>query len=424
MAGSSAKPLFAALVIFLYLPFAWQYGWLLLPGGTVDYPSYHYAAVMAFEEGKTPYGPAAFDEATAELGGKVHPFLYPPPTLLALWPLAKLSFSAGKTALILASHLSYLWAIWLLLTRLTPLPADGRLRDLTIVVSLVYLFLFDPAIVTLGIGQINLIVLPFLFLALAAMRRNAAAWQIALPLSLAILLKTYPVLLFLPLLFRKQFKAIALTCVFFWIYTAIAALVLPADVWSTWLRFVVPNGGYTANIVAAGAPWNQNINAFVCRLFLENERSQTLFPYPPLAKPLATLMALAVAALTAFFAFRAARRSPDRAVGDCEIAAFLLMIFLIAPLSWEHHLVYILPATIIAIKMLVANELRWREALLVAAALFLTGWRVPFWDPALSRGWWTLLISIKFYAAVVLWIFFLNRLRALPPTVANLPATR
>jgi alpha-1,2-mannosyltransferase len=424
MAGRSAKPLLVALVIFLYAPFAYHHGWKLLPGSSVDFPSYHYGAVMAFKMAETPYGPRAFDWASEQMHQHLPPFVYPPPSLLAFWPLALMPFGVGKTLFIVASHVCYLWAIWVILARLTPLPVETRLRDLTLVVGLVYFVLFDPAIVTLGVGQVNLIVLPFLFLALAGMRTNAAAWQIALPLSLAILLKTYPAVLLLPLLFRKQFMAIALTCVFFGVYTVIAAAVLPLEVWSTWFRLVLPEGGYASG-AAAAAPWNQNINAFVSRLFLPNPFTEVPLAWAGAAKPIGTALSLVVLGVTALFGFQAARRTGDRRMSEVEISAYLLMIFLIAPLSWEHHLVYILPAAIFAITLLMAKEVRGSTAVLLVAALCVIAWRVPFWEEPLRRGVWTLLISVKFYAAVVLWVFFVNRLRTLrAATPASLPATR
>ncbi|MDQ6860281.1 MAG: DUF2029 domain-containing protein [Verrucomicrobiota bacterium] len=419
-----AKPVLIALVVFLYVPWAYHQGVRLLPGSSVDYPSYHYAAVMAFLKGQSPYLPTSFDMATQEMGTRVLPYLYPPPSLLAFSPLALLSFSAGKALMILASHVCYLWATWVMLTRLVPHPDERWLRDLMIGLSLVYLFLFDPAIVTLQLGQVNLIVLPFLFLALAGMRENSAAWKIALPLSIAILLKTYPVLLLLPMLFRKQYKAIALTCVFFGFYTALSLVVFPLHIWTTWLQYVLPKGGYT-NHEASALLWNQNINAFISRLFIGSDLSEAPLPFASLAKPIATALALAVLGLSAFFAFRAARRDRGSAMSSTEIATFLLVIFLIAPLSWEHHLVYILPAALLALAILLRGELRMPLVVLLVAALCIIGWRVPFADESLRRGWWTLLISIKFYAVVVLWIFFIAQLRREGlPTAADLPATR
>src|SRR5215203_3878143 len=296
----STRAFIVALFVFLYVPFAYNFGWKFLPGGSVDYPSYHYAAVAAFAEHRSPYGPATLQPGSGEMGSKVNPYLYPPPSLLVFWPLSKLSFLQGKAALLVASHLGYLWAICLILARLTPLPNEHYQRDLTLVLSVIYFLCFDPAIVTLALGQINLVVLPFLCLALVGMRQNAAGWRIALPLSVAILLKTYPVLLLIPLVAHRRYRTILLTCCFFAGFSALGAFVLPFEVWSTWFREVLPQGGYANNTIAAAGPWNQNINGFVSRLFSPNEFSDAPLALPALAKPVGTLLALFVLGATFF----------------------------------------------------------------------------------------------------------------------------
>jgi Glycosyltransferase family 87 len=405
-----SRQLLWGLFIFFYIPIAYYYGWTLLSGISVDFPTYYHAARLAFVEGKTPYGFTTFDAISAEMGRRVHPYLYPPPSLLAFWPLAKLSLASGQAAFLVVSHLCYLGSIWLMLDTLTPLPADQRRREITLGLSLVYLLCFDPALATLAIGQINLIALFFICLALAALKRGSSAWCIALPLSAAILLKTYPVLLLPLLAFRRQFRAIALTCVFFGIYTAIAALALPGEIWTSWFHDILPAGGYANNQIAAAGPWNQSINGFVSRLLLKNDFCSAPLAHPFLAKPVATVLALMVVGLTLFFSFRLSKQGGYQRSGDDEISAFLLMIFLIAPLSWDHHLVYVLPAALLAISLIVNGSTGGKVAVTLAAALFLTAWRIPFDHPALMHGWWTLLISVKFYPVTVLWLFFVRRL--------------
>ena len=418
MSGRPSRQLLLGLFLFLYIPIAFHYGWVLLDGVSVDFPSYYHAAHLAFVEGKTPYGFSAFDAASAAMGRKVHPYLYPPPSLLAFWPFAKLSLTHAQAAFLAASHLCFLGSIWLMLAKLTPLPGDHRLRDLTLGAGTVYLLCFDPALATLGLGQVNLIALFFLCLALAALKREAPAWCIALPLSVAILLKTYPVLLLALLLFRRRFREILLTCVFFGMFAAITTLVLPIEIWTSWFKEVLPAGGYANNQISAAGPWNQNINGFVTRLLLANAFSEAPLAHPFLAKPVATGLALLVVCVTLFLSFRLSRRDDHRECADDEAAAFLLMIFLIAPLSWDHHLVYILPATLLVISLIMNGATSGTTAMLLVVALGLMAWKIPFDHPALMRGWWTLLISIKFYPVIVLWLFFVMRLlrpqRAVP----------
>jgi alpha-1,2-mannosyltransferase len=399
-----------ALFAFFYIPLIYYYGCILPPSIGIDYPSYFHAARFVFIEGKIPYGLDAFNGITGHIGGKVQPYIYPPPSLLAFWPLAKLSTENARLAFLTASHLAYLSSIWLILFRLTPLPRDERLRAIVLGLSLIYMLCSFSALDTLATGQINFVALMFICLALAALRQKAPSWQIALPLSIAIVLKTYPVLLLLPLLFRRRFRAIIYTCFLFAAFAAFATLVLPAHIWRSWFIEVLPLGGYANNRIPAAFCWNQSINAFVMRLFQEEYFSKAPLPYPLLAKPVATALVSLVIGATVFFSFRASRQLTRETRGDEDIAAFLLMIYLIAPLSWDHHLVYIFPAGVLAISLLGSGQIQGKSSVIIAAALLLLAWRIPIDRLDITRSWWTLLMSAKLYPVIVLWLFFLHRL--------------
>ena len=92
---------------------------------------------------------------------------------------------------------------------------------------------------------------------------------------------------------------------------------------------------------------------------------------------------------------------------EIHFSLWLLAIFLIAPISWDHHLVLILPAIFIA--LLQATHHKWHgwTFLLGAVACFLA-LNVDFNQPALREGWLTLFISSKLYAVTVFWIFFMG----------------
>jgi hypothetical protein len=204
---------------------------------------------------------------------------------------------------------------------------------------------------------------------------------------------------------------VLLTCLLFAGYTALSVAVLPPGIWTTWLHDIMPQGGYANNAISASAPWNQNINAFISRLFLPNDFSETPLALPGLAKPAAAFLALAVLGSTCFYSFRQSRRRTAKYFSTEEIACYLLTIFLIAPLSWDHHLVFVLPAAVLAIELLVTRQLSRGEVAVALGAVFLMAWPLPYEHEALKRGWLTLFISMKFFAAVALWFFFLNRLR-------------
>jgi alpha-1,2-mannosyltransferase len=409
---SRARQLLLVVFLFFYLPVVYYWGWILTRTVGFDFPSFYYAAQRAFVFGRSPYGPSAFNVGKAVLGWKVNPYLYPPPSLIAFWPLANLSILDAQTLFLVVSHLCLLGSIWLILTKLAPVPVEWRERDIVFGISLVYVLCFDAVLRTLALGQVNLIVLLFLCLTLAAMKENSSAWRIALPLSLAILLKTYPVLLLAPLLFRKRFRAVGLTLSYFAIFTVIAALMLPESVWLDWWYRVVPNGAYANNAISTAFAWNQSMNGWVTRLLVSSEFSRAPLPYPAMAKTLATAFSLTVVGVTLYYSYRLSMRGEAaKAERDDEIAAYLLMTFLIAPLSWDHHLVYVLPAAVLAIVRLASGEAGRNMTAAVTMALFVMAWNIPLDQQDWKDGWWTLLISIKLYSAVVLWIFFVSRLR-------------
>jgi alpha-1,2-mannosyltransferase len=275
------------------------------------------------------------------------------------------------------------------------------------------------ALDTLATGQINFVALMFICLALAALRQKAPSWEIALPLSIAIVLKTYPVLLLLPLLLRRRFRAIIYTCFLFAAFAVFATLVLPAHIWRSWFIEVLPLGGYANNRIPAAFCWNQSINAFVMRLFQEEYFSKAPLPYPLLAKPVTIVLVLLVIGATVFFSFRGSRQRTQETSGDEDIAAFLLMIYLIAPLSWDHHLVYIFPAGVLAISLLGSGQIQGKSSVIIAAALILLAWRFPVDRLDITRGWWTLLMSAKLYPVIVLWLFFLYRLHKMRSAVVS-----
>jgi hypothetical protein len=125
-----------------------------------------------------------------------------------------MSYGTAKLLVLAANYLCVLGLLFLLLHLLglggflRPQTASreqsggvGR-REWLALFFTVYLFLFQPIVQTLMAGQINLYVIVLLCLMWYALKRNASPVLSALPLALAVVLKTYP-LLFLPILLLK-----------------------------------------------------------------------------------------------------------------------------------------------------------------------------------------------------------------------------
>jgi hypothetical protein len=314
------------LAIFLYLPFLLAHGMDAWRQPAVDFPPLYSATRVVFDEGRSPYGERSFEKQAVALGRWVPPYIYPPPSLLLFYPLHFFSYDGAKALMLIANHLCLLFAIGFTFRKLLREEFARAPGPLATALFLAYALLFDPVVVTVHLGQVNLLLLVTLCLTWDALKRNAGAFAIAIPLSLAIVIKTYPVLLLLLLAFRRRYKAAAVTVALYAVYCAASHLLLPSGIWEDWLTKVLPAGDN-----AHPGPWNQNIRAFIARTFMPNDFSAPLVALPALVKPAIGVLSLAVFATTIWCSFRR-WREPETARGiDLEMSLYLFMIFLIAP---------------------------------------------------------------------------------------------
>jgi hypothetical protein len=414
--GTPVGQLQLAVFCFFYLPLIYWSGWALHATKVIDFPGYYLAAHNVFIDGTTPYGFDVFDSYAELFGRWMPPYVYPPPSILAFWPLTFFSIKSSFVAFTFISHLCLLGSMWLIIMRLSPLPRQLAARTVFICFSVAYVLSFDAVKITLELGQINLIVLFLICLSLLALQEGSPPWRIAAPLSIAILLKTYPVFLLILFVARRRFRATALTLTFFGVFVAIAAVVIPPYVWSTWLTEVVPAASSTKymNFLFSHTPldftWNQSIEGVFKRLLGDTIWGHPPLSWPALAAPLIKVSDALVIGITSFFAFRYyKRRRPVDGVAD-DTAAFLLMMYLVAPVSWDHHLVYILPAAVLALGFILDRRIRGKAAVGLAVILCMLAWRVELDASLFQKYWWALLGFAKFYAVAALWIFFVVRL--------------
>lgn len=99
------------------------------------------------------------------------------------------------------------------------------------------------------------------------------------------------------------------------------------------------------------------------------------------------------------------RRDADRFI-DFEFSLYLLAMFMVAPLSWEQHLIFVLPPALIAIYLLFINRQSYLTYMFVIPSLLILYYALPLASPALANGALTLAISIKLYAVTAIWFFF------------------
>jgi hypothetical protein len=407
------KRALVCLFVLLYVPYLYQQGYRRAAEQPGDFPTLYWGAQMVFEEGRSPYVDGAFDRVAEREQRRIFPYLYPPPSLLAFYPFTAVNYDAAKVWLLFASHVCLLLILYLLFFRIAPYDPPPAWKGLSAALMTVYVLNYYPVADNFAWGQINLIVLALVLLAWLALKRGGHALSVALPLSLAVLLKTYPLLLLPLLVFRKRYAAAAWTLGLVVLYGLASWWVLPRGLWGDWLANVAPTGGYGLrpfNLPFIPVePWNHSINGFM--LFVQDRRPELLgLPTSLITKPLTYLLAGAVGAATLGLSLWSARRGQGARTFDTEMALYLLMMFLVAPLSWEHHLVYALPAALFAINFLLKGATRPLVALGALAALLVIAWEFPRDDIFPLQGVLALLNAVKFFAAFGLWMFVAKRM--------------
>jgi hypothetical protein len=189
--------------------------------------------------------------------------------------------------------------------------------------------------------------------------------------------------------------------------TLVSLVVLPHGTWGGWWNSVLPTGGYgniPFHLFTPAIPWNQSINGFTARLFLNPDYALTIDSAP--ARWVPTVLVGFVLGALAWANLRLNRRARNTWL-DEEIVVVLLSLFLIAPLSWEHHLVFVLPAALLALIHLLEGRLTVAAAIPVGLAAGLLAWPLTYVFQIRDEGALSLLISLKFFATVALWVYFM-----------------
>jgi len=304
-----------------------------------DLPSFYWASQLTWEEHTSPYQQQYFDAIGQETKRKIYPFLYPPPSLYLFSPLLLCSdYTQCKTVFTTLSAL-----LWCGLGLVVLLLLRNKASLSVIGLALAWIWVFAPIDNTLGTGQINLFILALITPLFFKLQNHRTQYIAGFCLGLAICLKLYLALLLVPLLLAKQWKVIAATLGCLGVLIAVSALSMP-ELWQDWLTLRLPYGGYGKRIPGVlTVPWNQSLNGFVIRGYLEQGilNGQT---------PGATLTYLAnglLFLLACLFAHRAISQQ-EKGLASA-LSLFLLLITLIAPLTWLHHYVFVIPSLAICL---------------------------------------------------------------------------
>jgi alpha-1,2-mannosyltransferase len=246
-------------------------------------------------------------------------YIYPPVFAVLIAPLTWLPRVVAGWTWLLAMQAALALSITVVVRYLNP-PWAARW------VALVLTFTFFPLLVDVAQGQTNLLVVALLVLGVVGILRGqsqAGAW-----LGVAAAIKITPLLLLGWLLFQRRWRAAGFLGLGFAGATAAGWLVRPSDT-VTFFGQVLP-------ALARGTAYysNQSLAGVLGRWLTTN-------PYtnPWLVVPWESVLAVGAAlALLGWWAFSSWRLDPTAAA-----FSFLPLLPLLSSVTWEHHLVVLLP---------------------------------------------------------------------------------
>lgn len=342
-------------------------------GHQIDFDIYRMGAGQAL-------GAHLYDTRLSRLlmgGARGMRFNYPPFAALLFWPFTLLSVSAGQLiwSVINVVLLAVLIALSIEIVR----PGWPWRRAWIIAgVALFPALGLDPALLTMGYGQVNLLI-ALMVLADLTSRPDLPRGVLV---GIAAAIKLTP-LIFIPFLFlTRQFRAGATAIGSFLVCTLVALLIAPTASLQYWSADLFDTSR-SGNILYVS---NQDLQSALHRI-------AGTAPPPALVASALVLFAIAglVAAATAY-------RVSSPMLGIITCAATGLIV---SPVSWAHHYVWIVPALV----WLALGEDRpaagpWLAVL--TAGLF---WAAPIWWVSNQQtgygGPLTLLAGNSFFLAAV-----------------------
>jgi hypothetical protein len=343
-----------------------------------DFWSYYWAATQAHTQPSAVYASIPFDA----FGRAVPPFVYAPPAILLLRPLAWFQPDTAAWLLFATSViLAGVSALVVLPRLMSSLGVRASLAALLVVST----FLNYPFYATLILGQINIIV-GSLLLAFYVLHRRSHIVGSSACLALAIVLKIFPAIFLVPLVFRRRFGEVVTVLSIVMLMTGATMMLFPWRLWTDWLAFVAhPSGFAPAGLAADVLAYNVSISGTLRRMLGASA----------LITSIAAISGAAMLALSL-------RWQPARVVlSPLEAASVALIMFCAAPISWGHHLAMAIPLVAVALP---ACSMTAVCALAYAALCFKWDWP---WGSMMVAG-----MSPATAAAMVLWLLMVSARRS------------
>ena len=312
----------------------------------------------------------------------VVPNAYPPVSELFYIPLAFLPYQVSQAIFIFISFFSIVGAIYLSI-KLT----FGKVIWPYFLVFMGFAFLSFPTKFSLGMGQINPIVLFLSLFAYYLELKNKSVWG-GIILGFSIMLKPIFVFFLLFFAFKKSWKIllVSLATVFTGIVTTL--FFSNPDIWVSWINTgILP----LANLAGREAYCNQGVLGFISRIFTNID----------VRKYLSGFVSVLLVAFASFYAYK-------KKGNTLALSLFIITLLFIDTASWQHHFVWLIFPFIVLFSYVV----KFKKTVfleLICLAYLLASWN--FKNPS---DFPSIILNNQFYGTLILWalnIYLLYRSR-------------
>jgi len=322
-----------------------------------DFASYHYAAI-ATKRGQSPYAKTTLDRIAKREGyrSSVHPYLYPPPFLLGVYWSVPIQLPAAFTIHKLMQTLACWIGVWGLIRWWRPM--GGPVRE----TALIALAGSYGMIYGLQMGQANASVFALTMLGLWATERKRQTLGGAL-VGIACMWKMAPALFVLWWAWKGKWRA-ALSSVLAAILLSVMTLPI-MDLQTQWsfYRDVLPSmasGEYNGLTIRIDMFGNHSLSNLWHQLFPSGENVLS-----GLARTAASASAVTLLALLGMSMKRTQQNATRTAA---QVSLVCLTMILLPVYTYEHHLIWAIPATVVTLTALANGTLSVRWAPCVAFA--------------------------------------------------------
>ena len=317
----------------------------------IDYDVY-WAAGRAVVHGESVFSPWMATQMVHPL-----PFTYPPLAALCAVPFGLVSNRIGFLAWTLASIVM----LGLVVRATTPLLVHRSSRPrIALTLATLVALVSAPVMTGLGHGQLGIALMTMCIFDCVSPRPR---WPRGLLIGIATAVKLLPGIFIVYLWLTGRRRAAITATLTAAVLSLGAAVVLPGDSRTFWTSRIFDNSRVGSNSYFS----NQSLNGMLRRAF--GSHIQLLW----------IASALVVAVIGMRYAMQAGRRG-EELLGVCLAA---LVGVLASPVSWVHHLVWIVP--VLAVLLGDATDRR-RVVLTLSLATFFA-LRLPYLGDSLDPGW-------------------------------------